>query len=118
MFDSKDAASYFQKIYPEIVNGTKEFKGIKIEVNPTKTEFEESIIPDSSGYKLMRISINKDEYLTAMNNSQLSEEYVKVPNTSKNNVISLVVMGCILLFSGTGLITYILTKKENRVERY
>lgn len=60
MFDSKDVVDYFKNNYPSI-SSDKEFTGFKIEINPTKTSWEQSLIPDDSGYKFLRISIDKAE---------------------------------------------------------
>lgn len=60
MFDTDKAPEYFRANYSGLSVGNKEFTGFKVEVNPTKTEFEEDLIPSDSGYKFVRITINKN----------------------------------------------------------
>lgn len=60
MFDSSKASDYFKTNYSGMSVGNKEFAGIKIEINPTKTETEEKLITSNSGYKFARITIDKN----------------------------------------------------------
>ena len=69
MFGDNKASEYFQTNYPEF-GLDKEFTGIKIEVNPTKTEFEEDIVPEDSGYKFARITINKNLVISEINKNE------------------------------------------------
>ena len=121
MFDSNAAATYFQMNYPEITSATKEFAGIKIEVNPTKTESEQTAIPDSSGYKFVRMTIDKQKYQAGMagkpsedESESESESIVNVPNTAKNVGFRFLVYGCFLILAGAGTVFYVLTKKSTK----
>ena len=69
MFDSSKASDYFMTNYSGISIGNKEFKGFKIEVNPIKTKWEEKLLPSDSGYKFVRISIDKDLVNSAIDES-------------------------------------------------
>ena len=60
MFESNKASDYFKANYSGMSVGNKEFAGIKIEINPTKTEMEEKLITSNSGYKFARITIDKN----------------------------------------------------------
>ena len=107
--------------YPEITSATKEFAGIKIEVNPTKTESEQTAIPDSSGYKFVRMTIDKQKYQSGMagkpsedESESESESIVNVPNTAKNVGFRFLVYGCFLILAGAGTVFYVLTKKSTK----
>lgn len=88
MFDSKKAVNYFEKNYASIAEN-KEFEGIKIEINPTKTEFEESVIPEESGREFIRLTIDKNVVTKAMNgnleNTENNQNKVPSNNTINNN---------------------------------
>ena len=114
MFDSTDAANYFKKNYPKITSGTKEFDGIKIEVNPAKDERESNLIPDSSNYKFLRIKINKKEFLNGMKSSKGST--VKVPNTTKSVSIKILITGFLLILVGAGTVYNVMRNRNVKEE--
>lgn len=82
MFDSSRASDYFKSNYSGISIGNKEFTGVKIEINPTKTEFESRLIPSDSGYKFIRITIDKNMINTAINGTNKNIEEVKKSDTT------------------------------------
>ena len=96
MFDSKNAVNYFRTNYSGIYDGNKEFSGFKIEINPTKTEFEEKLIPSDSKYEFARITIDKNAVNSAMKginnteNKEKDEEESKANNSyekAQNNIV-------------------------------
>ena len=119
MFGSSAAADYFEANYPNIGSETKEFKGIKIEVNPTKTEFESKLIADDSGFKFMRIKIDKDVYAANMyNKSNDSKEIItNVPDTAKSIGFRFLIYGCFLIIMGAVTVFYVLTKRTIKQEQ-
>ncbi len=126
MFESSDAADYFTRNYPGIVAGTKEFKGIKIEVNPTKDEFESRIIPDTSGYDFVRITIDKKEYLAGMNGAKSNsktntdntiENVTGIPDTGRGQAIQFILFGSLFILYGAGSVFYVLTKRTIKQEQ-
>ena len=87
MFESDKASEYFASNYSGMSVGDKEFAGVKIEVNPAKTENEENLIPDESNYKFVRITIDKElvsSQLSATNENTQNEENEN--NNKENNV--------------------------------
>ncbi len=83
MFDSSKASDYFKTNYSGMNVGNKEFSGFKIEINPTKTEFEEGLIPLDSGYKFVRITINKSLVNSAITgNNQKNDITINLNNNS------------------------------------
>ena len=121
MFDSSKAADYFKENYPQILTGNKEFDGFKIEVNPTKTEFEEKLIPEDSGYRFIRITVDKEiankgingSSYTEKENTTYSEEknIIKKDNTTSNNKLpkagkNIVVISSIIGFMIILLVNY------------
>lgn len=118
MFGSKDAANYFKSNYSSPFSADKEMPGIKVEVNPTKSEFEESLVPSDSGFKMIRISINKQDVTATLNGEKPQERQaqvetkVNVPDTAKNIFIYMMIAGVISIISGTLLIINVL--KKNR----
>lgn len=87
MFDSSKASDYFKTNYSGISVGNKEFTGFKIEINPTKTEFEERLIPSDSGYKFARITINKDLTNSAISGNNNNNTETKEENKITDNSI-------------------------------
>ena len=85
MFASNKATDYFKTNYPNMSVGNKEFAGFKIEINPTKTEREEDLIPEYMGYKFVRITINKSEASNAFTNSNNTTETENNENKAVNN---------------------------------
>ncbi len=68
MFENDKVLDYFKKNYPNISSGDKEFDGFSIVVNPEeKTNWEEMLVPDDSGYILMRITIDKSLAISSVN---------------------------------------------------
>lgn len=86
MFDSREASDYFKSNYSGISVGNKEFTGVKIEINPTKTEFEERLIPSDSGYEFARITIDKNLVNSTINGANENigdaEEDKKIDSSS------------------------------------
>lgn len=85
MFDSSKASDYFKTNYSGISVGNKEFTGFKIEINPTKTELEERLIPSNSGYKFARITIDKSLVNSAMNGTDKNTENKEVDDKIDNS---------------------------------
>ena len=84
MFESNNEVySYFQENYTSIADGDKEFKGFKIELNPTKTAEEEQLIPTSSGAKFARVTISRSNALEF--NSQGGDNNQNNPNEPATN---------------------------------
>lgn len=75
MFDSSEAVDYFKKNYPELFLD-KEFSGFKIELNPVKTNWEQKLIPDNSGYEFIRVTINNSEVINSlfMGNNDINDD--------------------------------------------
>lgn len=121
MFNSTDVVKYFKGNYYPVFIGDKEIRGIKVEVNPTKTDFEEALIPSDSEFIFVRITIDKNEVKNALNgikNESLKEKdsqtetKVNVPDTAKNIIIYMIIIGIISFISGITLIIYILKKNK------
>ena len=87
MFNSSKASDYFKTNYSGMSVGNKEFTGFKIEINPTKTEFEENLIPTGSGYEFARITIDKDLVNSAISGSNNTENKEENKETEKNTDI-------------------------------
>ena len=123
MFESSDAADYFTRNYSGIVAGTKEFKGIKIEVNPTKDDLESRVIPDTSGYDFVRITIDKKEYLAGMNGAKSNsknntvENVTGIPDTGRGQAIQFILFGSLFILYGAGSVFYVLTKRTIKQEQ-
>lgn len=90
MFESNKAAEYFKSNYPSISADNKEFKGFKIEINPPKDEWEELLIPSDSGYKFMRITIDKNTISEVINNDNINNNMSNdnINNKGANNVVA------------------------------
>ncbi len=121
MFNSTEAVEHFKKNYPTITTETKKIKGMTIEYNPTKTEFESRLIPDSYDYKFLRIKINKDEYLEGMRTSSSTTtptkpSVVKVPNTAKGVQVKMLLVGILLILAGVGVAYFGLRNQEEKQE--
>lgn len=121
MFNSTDVVKYFKGNYYPVFIGDKEIRGIKVEVNPTKTDFEEALIPSDSEFIFVRITIDKNEVKNALNgikNESLKEKdsqtetKVNVPDTAKNIIIYMMIIGIISFVSGITLIVYVLKNKK------
>lgn len=84
MFDSSKASDYFKTNYSGMSVGNKEFAGIKIEINPTKTEMEESLIPSDSEYKFARITIDKSLVNSAIVGNNPNAEKKEKDNKTDN----------------------------------
>lgn len=85
MFESSKVSDYFSSNYSGISVGNKEFTGFKIEINPTKTEFEEKLIPSDNGYKFARITIDKNlvnSSIKDLNNEENDEQNKELDNKS------------------------------------
>lgn len=119
MFESEKACDYFKPNFSDISVGNKEFTGFKIEVNPSKTEFEEKLIPDDRGYKFIRITIDKNLAMEAIkvdtnsNNNQSNEELPKAGiefnyATALNIILVFACMSLVLI-----VLTSVFKKKEN-----
>ena len=105
MFDSSKASDYFKTNYSGMSVGNKEFTGFKIEINPTKTSFEEKIIP-SSGYKFARITINTSLVNSAMANTDNTSPSEKTPQTGLNLTLPIVSAIAIVLIAIISYKTY------------
>ena len=68
MYNGNEITKYFKENYSSI-SENKEFEGFKIEIEPVKTQFESTIIPDDSNYKFLRITIDTEELKESNNNS-------------------------------------------------
>ncbi len=114
MFESEKAVDYFKSNYPSGFTTNKEFQGFKIEINPTKTEFESNLLTDEN-YKYARIKINKAEVKSALNingNQAPADQKVNVPNTGKNTLIIGIIFGIILTSAGLGIYYYTARKQQ------
>ena len=123
MFDSNKASNYFKSNYSAMSIGNKQFKGFKIEVNPTKTEWEESLIPTDSGYKFVRITIDKSEASKAFTNSNNTTETANTENKVANISVMprtgeqpnpfLIVLYILITFAIIGIFSLIITRKKS-----
>ena len=84
MFESNKASDYFKANYSGMSVGNKEFAGIKIEINPTKTEMEEKLITSNSGYKFARITIDKNLVNSAIVGINSNTEKKEEDNNTDN----------------------------------
>lgn len=91
MYEGKKISEYFMNNYSNI-SDNKEFDGFKVEINPTKTEFETFIVPDNSGYKFLRISINSEKLNKDNIETEKQEENPKTADIN-NNLALLVLAG-------------------------
>ena len=136
MFNSKDVVDYFKNNYPS-VSSNKEFTGFKIEVNPTKSDFEESLFPDDE-YKFLRITVNKEEVGNVVfgnsngnNETNKEEDNVVGGNSNENNetnkedyqttvnpqtgIAEYIIGGACML--SVGLVTLVLMNNKNHFDR-
>lgn len=120
MFNSKDVVDYFKNNYSSI-SSDKEFTGFKIEVNPIKSDFEESLIPDDSGYKFLRITINKDEVNNVVlgnsnvNNNENNKEDYQTTVNPQTGIVEYIIAGACML--SVGLVTLVLMNNKNHFDR-
>ena len=106
MFDSSKAADYFKTNYSSLSIGNKEFKGFKVEVNPSKTE-EEDMVPSNSEF--VRVTIDKELVKSAIKESE---------ETNKNSIMNVLVKNKVWIISGVILViclcsgAYIMSKRR------
>lgn len=130
MFNNDKVLDYFKNNYPNISSGDKEFKGFNIKVNPTdKTEWEENLIPSDSGYKFMRITIDKELAISSStgtdkvenvtsdkNNSQTQTENKididTLPRTGEEINVFLIVLYIVVGICSVALVTLVIMKKK------
>lgn len=105
MFESQDVVDYFKNNYKSIGNN-KEFTGVKIEVNPVKDDWENGLIPDDSGYKFVRISIDKND----INELNLSGNINSPENPDTGEVHQLTILFVILVIVN---IVFLYFRKKN-----
>ncbi|MBR2678493.1 MAG: hypothetical protein IKE63_03660 [Bacilli bacterium] len=111
MFNSYLAADYFEENYSDISKGNKEFTGVKVEINPTKTTSEAADIP-AEYTAFMRITIDKENYLAGMKEpKKQTEVIVDVPDSGMDKAWQNVVLGIIFVLSGATIVFTILTRK-------
>ena len=85
MFDSKDAVKYFESNYSDLSIGNKEFRGLKVEINPPKTDWETTLLGADNTYKFVRLSIDKNTVNSLLNISDSKPENNTNTNTATNN---------------------------------
>lgn len=122
MFDSSKASNYFKTNYSGMSVGNKEFTGFKIEINPTKTEWEEKLIPADSGCEFVRITIDKSEASKAFTNSASTIETTNsenkvanisvMPRTGEIQSPFLIVLYVLITVTIIGIFTLIVTRKK------
>lgn len=111
MFNSYFAADYFEENYPDISRGNKEFTGVKVEINPTKTTSEAADIP-AEYTAFMRITIDKEKYLAGMKEpKKQTDVIVNVPDSGMDKAWQNVVLGIIFVLSGATIVFAMLTRK-------
>ena len=122
MFDSNKASNYFKSNYSAMSIGNKQFKGFKIEINPTKTEWEKELIPEDSSYKFVRITIDKSEASKAFTNSNNTTETTNtenkvanisvMPRTGEQQNPFLIMLYILIVVAVIGIFTLIVTRKK------
>lgn len=122
MFNSNKASNYFKSNYSAMSIGNKQFKGFKIEINPTKTEWEEKLIPADSGYQFVRITIDKSEASKAFTNSTSTTETVDnenkvanisiMPRTGEEQNPFLIILYILITVAIIGIFTLMVTRKK------
>ncbi len=73
------------------------------------------MIPENSGFKFLRITIDNEEYKKAMKNTNSVEYVLGVPDTAKSSMQYLII-GCLLVMLGSSIVFYILTKRTMKQE--
>ncbi len=68
MFGNKEVADYFNSQYSDFSEGDKEFDGFKVEINPVSDDWEEMTFGNKFN-EFIRITIDKDRVVSALNNS-------------------------------------------------
>ena len=115
LLGSQESSKYFEKNYPNLEIKNKEFKGIKIEINPKKVGIETEI---EENYEFVRLTVNKSEVNSALkeekdtSNIEKKEEnsnIQKLPDTGINNnevvtkilvliiIIAIIIIGKIII---------------------
>lgn len=107
MFDSSQASDYFKTNYSGMSVGNKEFTGVKIEINPTKTEFEETLIPSDSGYEFARITVDKNLVNSAITGNNSNTEKKEQDNTTSQGKLPQTGLNIILPIISVSIITLI-----------
>lgn len=79
MFNSKDAADYFKTNYSGFNLGNKEFAGIKVEVEPTKDNMENTVF--GTEYKIARLTVDRQKVRIAIGQEKPVEQENKTDNT-------------------------------------
>lgn len=67
MFDSEEPVSYFQNNFPNLSTSDKELQGIKVEINPQKNDWEETLLDSDDTYKFVRLTIDKNSVIDSLN---------------------------------------------------
>ena len=60
MFESDKVSNYFKENYSNISEGDKELEGLKVEINPQKSDMEKVVLGEDDTYKFVRITIDKE----------------------------------------------------------
>ena len=102
MFNNQKAAKYFQDNYPSLSKGNKSFEGIKIEINPKKTEDDFTIVPDEDNYEFVKLTIDKTVMARAI------EKY----NPKKMNYLKLFIGGVLIIV----IVTVVASCKKKRLK--
>lgn len=79
IFDDVESSSYFVKNYPYL-DGNKEFDGFKVEIEPAKSDWEKLVFDKVPGYKMVRITINKEDAKKAFTGIEL--------DNGKNDIVT------------------------------
>lgn len=86
MFDSKEAVNYFKNNFSNLSVGNKDFKGFKIELNPQKDEWEETLLGSDNTYKFIRLTIDKNTTTDLLNISNDNDKPLNTMNHTSNNL--------------------------------
>lgn len=130
MFDSDKVVNYFKENYSDLSVGNKEFNGFKIEVNPSKSEWEEKLMPLDNGYEFVRITVNKDLVNNIINQNKTNDttntvtenkkeeantitDFKVLPRTGEEINISLISLYIVVGISCIGLFVLIYNLKRN-----
>lgn len=111
MFGTTKASQYFEENYTDFSEGNKQIEGITIEIEPIKTEMEQTIFEDA---KIVRLTIDKQKVNQAMGEKgQDSNTNNGIDNTIKKDEslpatgISVGVIVTIVAVLAVGIYAYI-----------
>ncbi len=109
LFGNQDSVSYFKQNYSSLEEGNKQFKGIKVEVNPEKTGLEKEFDENS---EFVRLTINMEEFNSAINQGQDQDQDVEIlPNAGNNNQVTNILI--IIIVISSIAILKLISKKKN-----